>query len=59
MPRPHSAGRRPVTAATIGREFEFVVLDAPGLVRRPDPDAFQQDFADSETGAVAFPNLGQ
>ncbi len=48
----------PVTSATLGREFEFVLLDAPGLTRRPDPDAFQQHFADSEAGAVAFPNLG-
>jgi hypothetical protein len=48
----------PVTEEKLGRPFEFVLLDAPGLARRPDPEAFQQHFANSETAAVAFSNLG-
>jgi hypothetical protein len=50
----------PVTAATAGRAFEFVLLDAPGLARRPDPEAFAERLpADSAAHPVAtFPNLG-
>jgi hypothetical protein len=48
-----------VTDATASRPFEFVLLDSPGLARRPDPDAFAQHFGDApETGVVVFPNLG-
>ena len=49
----------PVTAAALGRPFEFVLLDSPGLARRPDPEAFAEYFggaADAEV--VEFPNLG-
>jgi hypothetical protein len=49
-----------VTTATAGREFEFVLLDAPGLDRAPEPQAFSEQFrsAGKEPLAVAFPNLG-
>ena len=51
----------PVTAATAGREFEFVLLDDPGLNRRPDPHAFAEQFRANRAGAsvVAFVNLGK
>src|SRR5262249_40552079 len=49
----------PVTTATATRPFEFVLLDSPGLVRRPDPVAFAEHFDGApEAGVVAFPNLG-
>ncbi len=49
-----------VTDATVIRPFEFVVLDSPGLARRPDPEAFTDHFgAVSEDGVVVFPNLGR
>jgi hypothetical protein len=47
-----------VTNSTVTRPFEFVVLDAPGLARRLDPDAFAQHFAGAKAGVLAFPNLG-
>lgn len=58
---PYSAFRwetPPVTASTMSRPFEFVLLDAPGLARRPDPDAFAEHFGGAGSGVVAFPNLG-
>ena len=49
----------PVTEATVSRPFEFVLLDSPGLGRRPDPDAFAEHFAGPPgDDVVAFPNLG-
>lgn len=50
----------PVTTSTAAREFEFVLLDAPGLDRAPDPQAFAEQFrsAGGNQRAVAFPNLG-
>lgn len=48
----------PVTASTLTRSFEFVLLDSPGLARRPDPDAFADYFDDAEAGVAVFPNLG-
>lgn len=48
----------PVTTATATRPFEFVLLDSPGLARRPDPEAFAEQFRGSpEAGVVEFPNL--
>jgi hypothetical protein len=47
-----------VTAATIDRPFEFVMLDSPGLARTPDRNAFAAQFATSNDDALAFPNLG-
>ncbi len=57
---PYSAFRwetPPVTAATLARSFEFVLLDSPSLARRTDPNAFASHFTDTETGVVTFPNL--
>jgi hypothetical protein len=49
----------PVTTATVTRPFEFVLLDCPGLARRPEPEAFAEHFgAAPESGVVTFPNLG-
>ncbi len=50
----------PVTAATLNRDFEFVLLDSPRLVRAPDEMSFTQQFhakANKET-VVVFPNIG-
>jgi hypothetical protein len=59
---PYSAYRwetPPVTDVTVTRPFEFVVLDSPGLARRPDREAFAEHFGTaSEDGVVVFPNLG-
>jgi hypothetical protein len=46
-----------VTAVTIGRPFECVVLNSPGLADRPDPKAFAEHFR-AETAVVTFTNLG-
>ena len=50
----------PVTTSTVGRTFEFVVLDCPGLDRPVDVRAFQNQFhaARDSQEVVAFPNLG-
>ncbi len=49
----------PVTAATVGRPFEFVLMAAAGFARLPDPGPFAAAFASAGgAGAVAFPNLG-
>lgn len=47
-----------VTAGTLSRAFEFVLLDSPGLARHPEPEAFAEHFVRAEAGVVAFPNLG-
>jgi hypothetical protein len=47
-----------MTAASVSRPFEFVLLDDPGLARRPDPDAFAEHFRPDGPGVVVFPNLG-
>jgi hypothetical protein len=48
-----------VTDSTVTRPFEFVLLDSPGLARRPDPDAFAEHFDDPESEVVVFSNLGR
>jgi hypothetical protein len=48
----------PVTKSTLSQPFEFVLLDSPGLARRPDPDAFAEHFDKAGVGVVVFPNLG-
>lgn len=49
----------PVTAATVTRPFEFVLLDSPGLARQSDPGAFAEQFQDSPNAdVVTFSNLG-
>jgi Family of unknown function (DUF6940) len=47
-----------VTAATLARPFEFVLLDSPGLARRPEPEAFADHFAGAADGVAVFGNLG-
>ena len=48
-----------VTLSTVNREFEFVLLDSPSLVRPPDTKTFASYFttAESDTGIVIFENL--
>jgi hypothetical protein len=49
----------PVTTTTVMRPFEFVLLDSPGLARRPEPEAFAEYFGvGADTGVVEFSNLG-
>jgi hypothetical protein len=49
----------PITSATANRPFEFVLLNSPGLARKPESDAFAEHFSGaSKTGVVEFPNLG-
>jgi hypothetical protein len=47
-----------VTAATVTRPFECVLLDSPGLARRPEPEAFAEHFTAADDGVVSFANLG-
>ncbi len=49
----------PVTSATASRAFEFVLLDSPGLARRPDPEAFAKHFKKAKSDVIDFPNLGR
>lgn len=51
----------PVTLNTINREFEFVLLDSPLLVRPSDKKPFSSYFtaAESDAGIVVFENLGK
>ncbi len=49
-----------VTAATVDRPFEFVLIDSPSLARRSDRSAFAEHFdKENDTGVVTFPNLGR
>jgi len=48
----------PITSATAGRAFEFVLLDSPGLAGEPDLEAFAEHFrGEAPGGVVEFPNL--
>ena len=48
----------PITAASVERPFEFVLLNSPGLASQPDPDAFAEHFRGQKSGdVVSFPNL--
>ena len=47
-----------VTAATLSRPFECVLLDSPTLARRPEPEAFAEHFSRAEEDVVSFANLG-
>lgn len=51
----------PVTLKTKNREFEFVLLDSPSLVRPSDKRPFSSYFtaAESDAGIVVFKNLGK
>jgi hypothetical protein len=58
---PYTAFRWETPSVASGMEmkpFEFVVLDSPGLVRRPDRIAFAEYFPRAEAGVTVFPNLG-
>lgn len=49
----------PVTASTVRRQFEFVLLDSPALQQRADPHSFAEHFGSAgETGVAVFPNVG-
>lgn len=51
----------PVTRATMGRAFEFVLIDSPELaVATPNPTTFAAHFGATEADRdiIAFPNLG-
>jgi hypothetical protein len=49
----------PVTATTVSRPFEFVLLNAPGLDKTADAAAFAEHFQTAESdGVVEFSNLG-
>jgi hypothetical protein len=50
-----------VTAKTVGRDFEYVVLNSPGLARRPDRDSFADQFfqAGPDHDVITFDNLGR
>lgn len=50
----------PLTIATIGRDAEFVLIEAPSLARfAPEPAPFAQHFARAPgEDVIVFPNLG-
>jgi hypothetical protein len=48
----------PVTDKSLKQPFEFVLLDDPGLDRRPDSQAFASYFGTARDGVATFPNLG-
>jgi hypothetical protein len=45
------------TADTLSNPFECVLLDDPGLSRRPDPEAFAEHFGDAKAGVAQFANF--
>jgi hypothetical protein len=45
-----------ITVTSAARPFEFVLLDEPGLTRRPDAEAFAEHFRAGEE-VVSFANL--
>jgi hypothetical protein len=47
-----------VTTASVLQPFQFVLLDSPGLARRPEPEAFAEHMSGAEAGAAVFANLG-
>lgn len=49
----------PVTNSTVAREFEFVLLDSPDLIRTPDRETFAEQMRTSTKDEIAvFDNLG-
>jgi hypothetical protein len=49
----------PMTTAMANGQFEFVLLDSPGLACRPDAGAFAEHFRGAaRSDVVEFPNLG-
>jgi hypothetical protein len=50
----------PITSATAGRSFEFVLHDSPGLAQHPDENAFAEHFrCAGNNDVVEFSNLGK
>ena len=51
----------PVSSALSDRPFEFVLIDCPNLVRRPDRNSFAEHFANatSDSKAISFQNVGR
>ena len=48
----------PISTATVGKEFEFVLIDNSKLANiEPDPSDFRQHFDNSTSEVVTFPNL--
>ena len=48
----------PITKDTANRQFEFVLLNSPGLARSPDTTTYADHFADADDdGIVVFENL--
>jgi hypothetical protein len=48
-----------VSTSTATQPFEFMLLDSPGLARRPEPDAFADQFRrNPDADVLALPNLG-
>lgn len=47
-----------VTSESLPWAFECVLLDSPGLARRPDPSAFADYLDDPTAPVVTFANLG-
>ena len=48
-----------VSTSPATQPFEFVLLDSPGLARRPEPGAFADQFRrNPDADVLAFPNLG-
>jgi hypothetical protein len=58
---PYSAFRwetPPITTASLGRAFEFALVDSPELETRADPDAFAKHFnVANDNQVVSFANL--
>jgi len=49
----------PISRATAGRDFEFVLLNSPALDRPVDPTAFSTHFdSNNSNNVVTFPSLG-
>jgi hypothetical protein len=49
----------PVTKTTLGRLFDFVLLDSPSLRPSANPAAFAEFLGNSSEDVVAFRNLGK
>lgn len=50
----------PITITTVTRPFEFVLLNAPGLDKAADANAFAEHFSAAEAdGVVTFANLSR
>ena len=49
----------PITKRTMGRAFEFVLLNSPGLAQTPDERTFARHFSNEGAGITVFANLGR